>query len=70
VRPLGRRHQFFHHLVAQVPAEGGTDLIPLAKPFEFGGGPQKLDRVLSCMSESPEGGTDHGKNQKKAQSTV
>jgi len=35
-----------------------------------GGGPQKLDKVLSYMSDSPDGGIDNGKNQKEAQSTV
>jgi len=37
---------------------------------EEGGGPQKLDKVLSYMSDSPDGGIDNGKNQKEAQSTV
>jgi len=36
----------------------------------LGGGPQKLDKVLSYMSDSPDGGIDNGKNQKEAQSTV
>jgi len=27
-----------------------------------GGGPQKLDKVLSYMSDSPDGGIDNGKN--------
>ena len=36
----------------------------------IGGGPQKLDKVLSYMSDSPDGGIDNGKNQKEAQSTV
>jgi len=37
---------------------------------DIGGGPQKLDKVLSYMSDSPDGGIDNGKNQKEAQSTV
>ena len=54
-----------------------TFLILLFLIFEYssipkkkGGGPQKLDKVLSYMSDSPDGGIDNGKNQKEAQSTV